>query len=126
MRFGLLIGVALLAALLAAPLRAHHGWTEFDSSQEITLSGTVTDFHFVNPHCVVEFDARDRGGKLRKWQGEFSSPGPMARKGWSAATLQPGDMLTVTGNPARNDLPAIHILRVRMAGGQEFSVDSAR
>ena len=116
----------VVAAVMPCNLQAHHGWAEFDSSQEITLTGSVTDFHFVNPHCVVEFDAKDSKGQMRRWQGEFSSPGPMTRKGWTAASLQPGDMFTATGNPAKNGFPAIHILRIRPANGQEISVDSAR
>ena len=121
-------GLIFVAAAFMMPwsLQAHHGWTEFDSGQEITLNGSVTDFHFVNPHCVVEFDAKDSKGQMRRWQGEFSSPGPMTRKGWTAASLQPGDTFTATGNPAKSGVPAIHVLRIRLANGQEISVDSAR
>jgi hypothetical protein len=117
-----------LAAALVMPvsLQGHHGWAEFDSGQEITLTGSVTDFHFVNPHCVVEFDAKDSKGQMRRWQGEFSSPGPMTRKGWTAASLQPGDTFTVVGNPAKNGAAAIHVLKIRLANGQEFVVDSSR
>src|SRR5215472_3678883 len=68
-------------SLLPLLLWAHHGWAEFDETKEISLNGTVTDFHFVNPHCVVEFDVTGEKGVIWNWQGEFSSPGPMARKG---------------------------------------------
>jgi len=112
--------------LTAHPAAAHHGWAEFDSTREITLEGTVTDFHFVNPHCVVEFDVEDIKGRVRKWQGEFSSPGPLTRKGLTAASFQPGDRLTITGFPAKNDAPAIHATRIRFSNGQEINVDAGR
>src|SRR3954453_16981682 len=94
---------ALAVALLLTPCAAegHHGWAEFDEKTELTLEGTVTDFHYVNPHCVVEFTLTDEKGHVQKWQGEFSNPGVLSRKGWNAASLQPGDKLTVTGHPAR-------------------------
>ena len=38
---------------------AHHGLAAFDRTTEITLEGTVTEFHFVNPHCIVDFEVKD-------------------------------------------------------------------
>jgi hypothetical protein len=120
--------LAALAAFLLAPhlAQAHHGWAEFELNREITLEGAVTDFHFTNPHCVVEFDVKNGKGQAEKWQGEFSSPGALARKGWTAASLQTGDKITITGNPAKNNVPAMHITRVRLANGQEFQIEGGR
>lgn len=128
MRIELFACLAVGAALLLTPsyLQAHHGWAEFDLNRELTLEGTVADFHFVNPHCVVEFDVKDAEGRLRRWQGEFSSPGPLSRKGWTAATLQPGDAVTVTGYAGKDNTPALHVIRIRLPNGQEFQVDSQR
>jgi hypothetical protein len=105
---------------------AHHGWSEFDANREVTFEVTVTDFHFVNPHCVVEFDVKDEKGQVHKWQGEFSNPGHLARQGWTAASLEAGDKLTISGNPAKNNAPAIHVARIRLPNGQEFKVDGGR
>jgi hypothetical protein len=117
----LAFSMALLAPAPAA--RAHHGWSEFDLGRQITMTGTVVDFHFVNPHCVVEFDSTDAVGRHREWQGEFSSPGQLARKGWNAALLQPGDTITLTGHPAKNAAAAIYVQKIRMADGKEFVVE---
>lgn len=128
MKIALLSCIGFAATLLLMPthLDAHHGWAEFDLNRELTLEGAVTDFHFVNPHCVVEFDAKDANGQMRRWQGEFSSPGQLSRKGWTAATLQPGDVLTLTGYAGKNDIPALHVIRIRLSNGQEYEVDSKR
>jgi hypothetical protein len=104
--------------LLPAPLTAHHGWQEFDEKSEVTVEGTVTDFHYVNPHCVVEFDAKDEKGRIQKWQGEFSNPGVLSRRGWNAAYLEAGDKLKITGHPAKNGLFALHVTRIVMASGE--------
>jgi hypothetical protein len=120
MRIALLASGALVFGLLLAPAPAegHHGWAEFDEGSEVTFEGTVTDFHYVHPHCVVEFNVKDETGHMHKWQGEFSSPGVLSRKGWDAATLQPGDKLTITGHPLRNKAPALHVTKIRLSNGE--------
>ena len=114
-----LIIVSLITGLLLIPgsARAHHGWAEFDEKAEVTLEGTVTDFHFVNPHCVVEFQVKDEKGQIQKWQGEFSSPGVLSRRGWNAASLETGDKITITGHPAHNGVLALHVTRIRASNG---------
>jgi hypothetical protein len=104
--------------LISASAWGHHGWAEFDEKAELTLHGTVTDFHFVNPHCVVEFEVRDEKGHTKKWQGEFSSPGFLSRKGWNAASLEAGDQITITGHPAHNGALALHVTKIRLANGE--------
>jgi hypothetical protein len=128
MKTALLIIVAASLCFLIPPhfAEAHHGWAEFDSTRELTFDGTVTDFHFVNPHCVVEFDAKDEKGQVHKWQGEFSNPGILSRQGWTAASLQIGDKVSITGNPAKNNSPALHVARIRLPSGQEFKIDGGR
>jgi len=127
MKIALLGSAALAACFLLAPRVAegHHGWAEFNETAEVTLEGTVTDFHWVNPHCVVEFDVKDDKGHVQKWQGEFSNPGVLSRKGWNAASLEAGDRLTITGHPAKKEgVNAIHVTRIRTTGGQETRFES--
>src|SRR5258708_13911963 len=99
--------------LMSHAAEAHHGWSEFDTNREVTFEGTVTDFHFVNPHCVVEFDVKDEKGQVHKWQGEFSNPSQLSRQGWTAASLEAGDKLPIKGKPSTNNPPAIHLGRYR-------------
>jgi hypothetical protein len=128
MENALLASLAASAVFLLTPhaAEAHHGWMEFDLNHEVTYEGTVTDFHYTNPHCVVEFDVKDGKSQVQKWQGEFSNPGHLARKGWTAATLQPGDKITIGGNPAKNNGLALHVTRIRLPTGQEFQIEGGR
>jgi hypothetical protein len=114
----------LIAGLMAAPrmANAHHGWAEFDYESTVKMEGTVVDFHFTNPHCVVELRVQDDKGKVTQWQGEFASPGELARKGWTAATLQVGDKIAMTGHPAKNRGPAMHVSGIRLANGKDLIV----
>ena len=118
-----LVSALVFCSAVAEPraAEAHHGWAEFDSNSELTFQGTVTDFHFTNPHCVVDFDVRDEKGQVHKWQGEFASPPELTKKGWNAATLQPGDKLTIAGHPAKNGAPSIHLTSIK-ADGKELKL----
>jgi hypothetical protein len=111
---------------MSYPAEAHHGWLDFDSSHEVTYEGTVTDFHFTNPHCVVEFSVKDEKGQVLKWQGEFASPGELGRKSWTAASLQPGDKILISGHPAKDKTLAMHVTKIRMPNGQEVKLESGR
>ena len=120
MKIAFLTFRSLLTPLLLFPGLAigHHGWAEFDEKAEVTLEGTITDFHYVNPHCVVEFDVKDEKGRVQKWQGEFSNPGVLSRRGWNAASLEAGEKLTITGHPARNGVAALHVSKILSATGE--------
>lgn len=112
------VRLAVVLSLLPGSIEAHHGWQEFDENSEVVVEGTVTDFHYVNPHCVVEFDAKDDKGRIQKWQGEFSNPGVLSHRGWNAASLEAGDKLTITGHPARNGALALHVTKIVGANGE--------
>ena len=54
---------ALLCGLVSVPLLAHHGTSNYSTTaQTITLSGTVTEFVWSNPHVYVLFDVKDAAG----------------------------------------------------------------
>ena len=113
--FPVAAGLLWLPGLAAA----HHGWQEFDDKAEVTLEGTVTDFHYVNPHCVVEFEVKDEKGRVQKWQGEFSNPGVLSRRGWNAAYLEAGDQLAISGHPAKKDgVRALHVTKIVSSTGE--------
>ena len=52
-----------VAALIAAPLpaAAHHSFSMFDTTKELTLDGTVRDFQWTNPHSFVQFAVEENG-----------------------------------------------------------------
>ena len=77
--------------LLPALAAAHHGYAEFDRVTPVTLRGVVTEFHFTNPHCIIDFDVTTEKGEVQQWQGELTSP--LHLKGWTATSLEPEDKL---------------------------------
>jgi hypothetical protein len=100
---------------------AHHGAAAYDMSKTITVTGTVTDFQFVNPHVLIAMDVKDASGKVEKWQGELTSPNHLSRAGWTKSTLKPGDQVTLIGGPAKSGSPTMWIRKI-MKDGEEVSL----
>ncbi len=104
--------------LLSGPAFAHHGAAAYDMSKTMTVTGTITDFQFVNPHVLISMDVKDPSGKVEKWQGELTSPNHLARAGWTKSTLKPGDQITLTGGTAKSGSPTMWIRKI-VKDGQE-------
>jgi hypothetical protein len=119
--FSAWLGLAGLA-LAAAQTSAHHGGGLFEPEKTVTVSGTVTDFQFVNPHVLVYLNAVGETGAESQWAGELTSPNRLARMSnlpvkWHKEILKPGDKITMTGHPARNGAPAMDITKIVDANG---------
>lgn len=113
------INNVLIALLATAALAiAHHGLAAFDQTKKITLKGTVTEFHFVNPHCVVEFDVKNDKGQVEKWQGQMTSPAHL--RGWTATSLEEGNVVTVIGYPAKSGAKYMWITTLSSSNGTEL------
>jgi hypothetical protein len=120
-KFISLIALGVLLAV-SVPTFAHHGSAAYDMSKSATVTGTVTDFQFVNPHVLISIDVKDPStGKIEHWQGELTSPNHLARAGWTKSTLKPGDEVTITGGPAKSGSPTMWIRKISK-DGQEVSL----
>lgn len=115
----------VFAAVLLAPdlAHAHHGWAAFVSEpgSEITLKGTVKEFHFVNPHSVVELEVKDRDGQLQVWEGELTSNTNLAARGWGATSIEYKQEISMTGYPAKNGSHAMRITKIVLSNGKELT-----
>jgi hypothetical protein len=118
----MLLGLALLAGGSAS---AHHGSAiSYDISQQVTLTGVVTQWVWKNPHCFVMFDVTDAEGKVVNWGAETHPTNFLIRNEvagspvpWSATTLKPGDKVTITVFPSRVGAPRGLLAKVVTADG---------
>ncbi len=106
--------------LIASPLFAHHGASEYDMTKVVSLNATVKELLFVNPHTLLTFTAKDDSGKPVEWQGELPSPNLLSRRGWSRSTLKAGDQVTVIGAPARNGEKGMQVKKLVFPDGHEL------
>jgi hypothetical protein len=80
---------------------AHHSPVMFDQSQPRTLTGTVREFQWTNPHSYIQLVVKDDQGRDEEWSLEMAAPTYLYNLGWRPSTLKPGDTLTVTIAPLR-------------------------
>ena len=122
--FGVVVAAASLL-VVTARLDAHHGGASFDTSKEITLAGTVTEWIWANPHCFLKFDAEDDTGTVRNWVVETGNPTDMSRSGWARTSFKVGDMVSVTLQPVKSGAPVGRIRSVVLPSGQRLGSQAA-
>jgi len=100
----------ILIVALTAPILAHHSVSaEFDSTKPVTLTGTVTNVDWMNPHTYVFVDVNDNtAGKARTWACELTSPNELARRGFTRGSIKVGMSVRVTGTRAKDGSFKIH------------------
>jgi len=115
-------GFAAGFLLVCVPVVAHHGGSEYDTQNLMTLKGTVTEFLWENPHCQVFLDvSKEDSGKVVHWGIETLAPAVLKRAGWSPRTLHPGDQITITFAPSKKGTPIGMIRKVVLPDGKELT-----
>jgi len=117
---GIVLGIFTVVAI-AAPVGAHHGTASFDTSKDLTLKGTVTDWIWANPHCFLKFDAMDETGTVRNWAVEVSNPTDMTKRGWARSSFKVGDAVTVNLQPVKNGAPIGRLRSVTLPDGSTLT-----
>ena len=107
-----------IAAALAAPaaVLAHHGWSEYDSSSTLKLSGKIVESGYEHPHGHVRLETP---GKT--WNVVLAPPSRMERRGLDKDMLKPGGSATVEGYPNRNKPEELRAERITI-GGKTFEL----
>ncbi|OUU80798.1 MAG: hypothetical protein CBC38_00465 [Gammaproteobacteria bacterium TMED78] len=100
---------------------SHHGFAAY-SQENITLTGIVTNFRFVNPHVQVYFDVINNDGAIDSWQGELTAPNKLSRGGWSKNTLLNGEVLNITGAIPRNGARSMRIRAISRENGESVNI----
>jgi Family of unknown function (DUF6152) len=123
MKPGLKAPLIFLAGLLlfSVSVFAHHGGSEYDTKDLMTLKGTVTEYRWANPHCQVFLDVKDSTGKVVNWAIETLAPAVLKRAGWSRETLHAGDQITITFAPSVRGTPVGMIRKVVLPDGKELT-----
>ena len=94
------LGVALGLLIVSVPLFAHHANAVFDVGKRITVKGTVTEWFWANPHCLLRLDVKDDRGNVVHWIAETQAPPNMIPFGWSKRSFTPGEEVTLTPKQA--------------------------
>lgn len=117
----ILVSLSLGVSILTVPAFAHHGYAAYETDRKISVTGTVTEWFWANPHCVLQFDATDDKGQVVHWGAETENPTTMTRQGWTKESMKPGDKVTVTMLPVKNGKPIGRILEVVLPNGEKLA-----
>jgi len=126
MRFSIACAAALALCLPALPAQAHHSMAMFDQTKTVTISGTVKQFQWTNPHCYIQLVAKDAKGVEKEWSLEMGAPMYLYAKGWRPSSLKAGTQISVTINPLRNGEPGGIVLTASTADGKQIGKSLAR
>ena len=120
-------GAALLSAVLLAVATpdalAHHAINgNFNLQQDVFLAdGVLTEFKFVNPHVYVYLDVTGDGGEVTNWRCEMAAASRLRRRGWTAGSLLPGQIMSIDGSPAWREENVCHVGTIILEDGTELS-----
>ena len=110
--------VAVGLLIVSVPLFGHHANAVFDVGKRLTLKGTVVEWFWANPHCLLRFDVKDDSGQVVHWVGETQAPPNMIPGGWTKQSFKPGDEVTVTVEPAKSGRTVGRILQAVLPNGK--------
>ena len=110
--------IALALTFIVVPASAHHSFAMYDNGRIVTVSGTVKEFDWVNPHSWVRITVTAQDGKQELWAIELASVGQQARIGWKPDTLKPGDKVTAQIRPMKDGTRGGMLVSITLPDGK--------
>ena len=114
---GTILGCAI-AVLAAFPVAAHHSFAMFDQTRQVTLTGTIKQFQWTNPHSFILVTITNPQGQAEEWAIECAAPAVLTGLGWKPGSLKPGDKVTVIAHPLKSGALGGEVVSVNLPSGQ--------
>ena len=108
---------AVWVLLVARSVVAHHSPVMFDRSKKQTITGTVKEFVWTNPHASIQVEVAGATGP-EIWGVEMNSPNNLVKQGWKSTVLKGGDKVSVVGNPLREGEHGLLFLSIKLPNGR--------
>lgn len=89
----------------------HHGWSGYDSSQTLSLTGTIQESGYEHPHGYVKLAVPDK-----VWLVVLAPPSRMENRGLPRTMLKTGTQASVEGYPSRSDPTEMRAERITVDG----------
>ena len=99
--------LSALALLLPVPALAHHGWSGYDATQELNVTGVIRESGYEHPHGYLKLEVP---GKT--WLVILAPPSRMERRGLEKAMLAAGRRVQIVGYPNRTDAGEMRAERI--------------
>ena len=125
MRREFVIASVAAGLLMSVPVAAHHGSAAFDTGKRLALKGTVKEWVYSNPHCLLRFEVTGEDGQVVTWIAEGQAPNVIFPAGYRKDSFKAGDQVTVTVEPVKNGRPLGRILQAVLADGTALGAASS-
>ena len=109
-RRAIVVAIATFASIPFFAI-AHHGWSEYDSTQTLKLTGTIEEAGYEHPHGHIKLKT-----PTKVWVAVLAPPSRMDNRGLTKDMLKPGVTATVEGYPNRNKPEEMRAERITVAG----------
>lgn len=102
---------AAVALSLPAAALAHHGWSSYDETRPLTVSGKLQSVSWANPH----------GSASVRWQGKqwhvvLAPVARMEARGLTADMINKGQTVTLVGYARKDGTAEMRIERITAGG----------
>ncbi|MEO8157777.1 MAG: DUF6152 family protein [Betaproteobacteria bacterium] len=104
-----LLGLLASMALPATPALAHHGWSGYDNSKPLTLTGTVTELSYSYPHATIKLEVAGKS-----WLAVLAPPSRLSSRGIGSGDIKVGAQASVEGYPSRDDAAEMRAERITL------------
>ena len=101
----------LVLLSLAGGAHAHHGWSGYDSSKPLKLTGRIVESGYEHPHGFIRLEAE---GKT--WRVVLAPPSRMEYRGLARKDLERGRTAAVEGYPSREDAAELRAEQITIGG----------
>ena len=100
----------LVLALAGFSAQAHHSIAGmYHRDQQVTVTGVIAEFRFVQPHAFLVLDADTGKTEPQRWHLELDNHRELVQVGVTKDTFRPGDEVIVTGDRARDGNERLYV-----------------
>ena len=115
----------VLSLFAIASVWAHHSPSAiFDMAKRISVTGTLTKIDWVNPHIVMEMEAKGEAGKTDHWTFESNPPSWYRSVGLARADFAKavGETVTVEGVRAKDGTTYGYMQKIKLPDGTSLEL----
>ena len=116
-----ILSASCVLAMTSFPALAHHSFSMFDREKTLTLTGTVKQLEWTNPHAWL-YVMVDDNGKAVEYPLEMQGTGQAQKNGWHQDTVKPGDRVTVAMHPLKSGSHGGQLMTVVLPDGRKMAV----
>jgi hypothetical protein len=102
--------------------------SKFDTDKTVSLTGSITEMKWSNPHGWLYIDVKDAKGEIQKWAVEFASPNQLYRRGVATGRTCPRQpsVVVVNGYPSRRQQRTDLATDVKLPDGRTLFAGNKR